>query len=104
MEACAINKKLYKVVSFERRGNFTIAVGFDDGSLQVIDFEPVLYGELLGPLRDPETFNQVTIDLIAHTLSWPNGADFDPETLRNWPDYREELAKRAQSWSEVVTQ
>ena len=41
-----------------------------------------------GPLRDLAQFNQVSIDPIARTLAWPNGADFDPETLRNWPQSR----------------
>src|SRR5579863_2157903 len=30
----------------------TLRVGFDDGTEQVIDFQPVLAGELFGPLRD----------------------------------------------------
>ncbi|MBX7252462.1 MAG: DUF2442 domain-containing protein [Candidatus Promineofilum sp.] len=96
--------KLYKVVGFERQDNYTIAVWFDDGSRQVIDFEPVLHGEILGPLRDAVLFDQVAIDPIAHTLSWPNGADFDPETLRNWPDYQEELAAKAQSWVHIAAE
>ena len=58
-------------------------VYFDDESEQTIDFSPVLYCEVLGPLRDLTLFNQVTLDPIAHTLTWPSGADFDPETLRN---------------------
>jgi hypothetical protein len=94
--------KLYRVSAFERLQDYTLLIRFDDATEQTIDFEPVLHGELWGPLRDPALFRQVTIDPIAHTLSWPNGADFDPETLRNWPAYREELAKRAQSWNEVA--
>lgn len=93
--------KLYKVTTFTITDDFTIRVKFDDGTEQVIDFRPVLYGAMWGPLRDLAFFNQVSIDPIAHTLSWPNGADFDPETLRNWPEYVDELAARAQQWEYV---
>ena len=96
--------KLYSVTDFQRAGDYTLVVRFDDGTEQVIDFEPVLYGELWGRLRDATLFEQVYIDPIAHTLAWPNGADFDPETLRNWPDDRDELAERAKSWANVPTQ
>jgi hypothetical protein len=54
-----------------------------------------------GPLQDLTLFNQVQLDPVAHTLTWPNGADFDPETLRNWSEYRDELAERAQQWIQV---
>jgi hypothetical protein len=90
--------KLYKVTGFTIMGDYTLCVRFDDGTEQVIDFAPVLYGEMWGPLRDLGMFNQVGIDPIARTLSWPNGADFDAETLRNWPEYKDELAARAASW------
>jgi hypothetical protein len=92
--------KLYRVVDFTLLEDYTLLVRFDDDTEQVIDFKPVLYGEMWGPLRDPAFFTRVKIDPIAHTLTWPNGADFDPETLRNWPDYVEELTKRAISWSQ----
>ena len=91
--------KLYKVINFEIVGDYTIQVEFDDGSEQVIDFRPVLYGEMWGPLQDLSLFNQVELDRVAHTLAWPNGADFDPETLRNWPEYVDELTERAQQWA-----
>ena len=93
--------KLYRVIDFELVDDYKLLVRFDDESEQLIDFEPVLYGEMWGPLRDPALFNQVSIDPIAHTLTWPNGADFDPETLRNWTEYQEELAARARGWLEV---
>ncbi len=84
--------QLYKVIAFEIVRDYTLRVKFDDNTEQIIDFSPVLYGEMWGPLQDLKLFNRVEIDAIAHTLSWPNGADFDPETLRHWPDYAAELA------------
>lgn len=95
--------KLYKVIHFEIVGDYTIRVEFDDNSEQVIDFKPVLYGKMWGPLKDLSLFNQVELDPVAHTLTWPNGADFDPETLRNWPEYVDELAARMQRSAKVKT-
>jgi hypothetical protein len=50
-------------------------------------------------LRDLSTFNAVALDEEVGTLVWPNGADFDPATLHDWPRVRDELAARARSWS-----
>ena len=36
-------------------------------------------------------FNRVTLDSEAGTLVSPNGADFDPSTLHDWPNVRDEL-------------
>src|SRR3990167_4407917 len=76
--------EIYRVVLLEKVAKFTLKVVFDDGSSQVIDFRPVLKGELYGPLTDPSAFDQVRIDPEVHTLVWPNGADFDPAILHNW--------------------
>ena len=89
---------IYRVESFEIVSPYTLRIGFDDGSEQVINFEPVLTGELFGPLHDVALFNQVRIDPEVHTLVWPNGADFDPETLHDWPKYAAALAQRAKQW------
>jgi hypothetical protein len=94
--------ELYDVTGFEQVNTYMLRVIFNDGSEQLIDFEPLLYGEMWGPLRDPSFFKQVTLDPEAKTLVWPNGADFDPETLRNWPKYKEGLAKRARSWAKIT--
>jgi hypothetical protein len=96
--------KLYKVLDYKLLEQYTIWVKFDDESEQVINLEPVLYGAMWGALRDLTLFRQVSIDPIARTLSWPNGADFDPETLRNWPEYQAELTSRALSWKRVVVE
>ncbi|MFN8490013.1 MAG: DUF2442 domain-containing protein [Caldilineaceae bacterium] len=94
--------KLYRVTAFEIVDNYKIWVKFNDEIEQIIDFKPVLYGEMWGPLQDLALFNQVKLDPIAHTLVWPNDADFDPETLRNWHEYKDELAARARQWERVT--
>lgn len=91
--------EIHRVSSFRPVGDFTLQVQFADGSEQVIDFAPVLAGEIYGPLTDPELFRQVRIDPESHTLVWPNGADFDPAQLHDWPRVRHSFAKLAQSWS-----
>ncbi len=95
--------ELFKVVSFEIVGDYILRVCFDDGAEQVIDLQPVLHGEMYSPLRDLDFFNQVQLDPESETLVWPNGADFDPETLRHWPRYKDHLAQRAQTWDAVTS-
>ena len=90
---------IHRVNSFHIEAPYTLRVRFDDNTEQVIDFRPVLAGDLFGPLNDLQLFNQVKLDPEVHTLIWPNGADFDPETLHNWPKYVAALASRAKQWS-----
>lgn len=90
--------RIYRVRAFEQTGRYSLRVAFDDGSMQEIDFEPVLRGGLYGPLRDPQLFRQVCIDGDGYTLVWPNGADFDPETLHDWPAVRDEFVRLAAQW------
>jgi hypothetical protein len=90
--------RVHRVRSFEVVGPYTLRVGFDDATEQTINFEPILAGELYGPLRNPAVFNQVRIDPEISTLVWSNGADFDPETLHDWPRYAEQFAKLASQW------
>src|SRR5690348_16193302 len=90
--------RIYRVTAFKQEGLYTLRVRFDDNSEQVIDFSPVLAGELYGPLRDPALFAHVRIDPEVHTLVWPNGADFDPESLHDWPRYRDAIVERARQW------
>lgn len=90
---------IYCVQTFKIIAPYTLQVFFNDDTQQVIDFEPVLAGELYGPLRDEALFNQVQLDPEVHTLIWPNGADFDPATLHDWPRYAAALRARAQRWA-----
>ena len=81
-----MSHEIHRVTSFQKVAQFTLRVDFNDGTSQVIDFRPVLKGDLYGPLQEPSLFDRVTLDNEAHTLVWPNGADFDPAILHNWPE------------------
>jgi hypothetical protein len=93
---------IHRVSRFEIVSPYTLRVVFDDGSEQSINFESVLAGELFGPLRDLTMFNKVRLDAEVHTLVWPNGADFDPATLHDWPEHVELLTKQARQWDSVA--
>ncbi len=80
---------------------YTLRIGFDDGTEQVVNFEPVLHGDLYRPLRDLAFFNQVALDKEVHTLVWPNGADFDPATLHDWPQNQAAFIEMASRWETV---
>lgn len=92
---------IYRVVSVEIVGPYVLRVCFDDHTEHTIDFQPILVGEMFGPLRDLALFNQVQVDSEVQTLVWPNGADFDPATLHDWPEALETLVARVSGWREV---
>lgn len=54
-------------------------------------------------MQDEALFNAVQLDTEAGVLEWPNGADFDPETLRNWAEYRDDFVAMARRWSGDVS-
>ena len=93
-----MNHSIYRVESFERVGPQTLRITFNDGLSRVINFESVLHGELLGPLRDPTEFARVSIDPETKTLVWPSGADFDPAILHDWPEHERSFRSAAERW------
>jgi len=90
---------IHRVTRFEIVAPYTLQVAFEDDREQVIDFRPVLAGDLFGQLQDIRLFNQVDIDPEVHTLVWPNGADFDPATLHDWPKHAESMKSLAIQWA-----
>lgn len=94
--------RIHKIVHAKVVGPWTLHVVFGDGSDRIIDLGPVLAGELYGPLRDEALFSQVRVDTEAHTVVWPNGADFDPATLHDWPEYESAWIAQAQKWASVA--
>jgi hypothetical protein len=92
---------IYRITSFGIVAPYTLNLRFDDGLARTIDFEPILEGELFGPLRDPALFAQVILDPEVHTVVWPTGADFDPAVLHDWPQHEAAFRAAAQRWSKA---
>ena len=83
--------RICRVDSVEVLEHHRLGVGFDDGTQEKIDLEPILAGKLYGPLRDLGRFEQVRIDPEVHTVVWPNGTDSDPATLHDWPEHEKAM-------------
>lgn len=68
--------------SVDYRGGHRLRLTFSDGAEGEVDLSAYLDGPVFVPLRDPAIFAAVTVDPELHTVTWPNGADFAPEFLR----------------------
>lgn len=90
---------MHRVTAFSIVGPHELEITFEDGLVRRINFLQVLEGELFAPLKDLEVFNQVQLDSEGYTLVWPNGADFDPTTLHDWPEAEAEFVRMARSWA-----
>jgi len=77
-----------------------VTLSFEDGAEQRIGLRPVLEESFFGPLQNPDVFNAVFLDKEVGTVTWPNGTDFDPATLHDWPQVRDELVGMARHWAE----
>lgn len=77
----------FDVTDCEVVGPYTLCLRFNDGTQRTINFEPVLYGPVFEPLRDIDSFNQVTVNHVTGTIEWPTGADYNPTILHDWPDH-----------------
>lgn len=73
---------LVSVQSVRLRERSVVFVTFTDGSAREIDLDPYLRGPLFDPIRqNPDLLAQVYVDPETETLTWPNGADIDPDVL-----------------------
>jgi hypothetical protein len=61
---------------------YAVHVRFEDSTSADVDLSYLLdYGGIFEPLRDPEYFRRLRVDLNAGTIVWPDEADIAPETL-----------------------
>ena len=93
-----MNHPIYRITSVQTIAPYKLVLRFDDGLSRTVDLEPILEGELFGPLRDPALFAQVRVDPEIHTVVWPSGADFDPATLHDWPEHEAAFRAAAARW------
>ena len=90
------------VIEAEVCGPHILRLVFDDGTGKVVDLLSELTGPIFEPLRSPQYFALVSIDEVAGTVVWPNGADFAPEALYDLPD-KEVGANRISSETEPTS-
>jgi hypothetical protein len=83
---------ILRVLSAEVCDRFQLRLSFNDGTSRRVDVRPLLEGPVFLPLHDPAYFASVSLDPVAGTVAWPNGADFAPEALRDLPDLDEASA------------
>lgn len=93
-----MNHFITKIKSVVTPALYKIHVVFSDNAEQTIDLEPMLFGPIYGPLREPSLFRSVEVDAEVGTIVWPNGADFDPATLYERDSVKNALAERALEW------
>lgn len=60
---------------------YVVRVVFSDGEVRDVDIEPLLSSAVFESLRDPRAFAGVTVDESGDTITWPNGADLDPDVI-----------------------
>jgi hypothetical protein len=75
---------------------------FTDDHKQIINFEPVLYGPVFEPLRELKRFNRVQLNRHTDTIEWPNGADFNPVVLHDWPLYKDKIIASHRQYQRVL--
>jgi len=73
--------ELHSIYDVKVVGDHHLQLTFKDGIVKIVDLTGFWESELFKPIRDPEFFRQVKPNEGCHVIEWPNGADFDPETL-----------------------
>ena len=73
---------LKDIVSANPLGEYRLHLCFEDGVEGVVDLGSTLsFRGVFAPLQEPGYFAQVRVDPDLGTVTWPNGADMDPDVL-----------------------
>jgi len=76
-----VERPFEKAVAVRILRPYVLEVTFDDGFQREVDIEPLFWGEVFAPLRDPALFAQAAVDPDGGSVYWPTGADLAPEFL-----------------------
>jgi len=61
---------------------YPLSIRYEDGVEGVVDLGAIIsFRGVFAPLKEPAYFSQVRVDPELGTVSWPNGADLDPDVL-----------------------
>lgn len=72
---------ILNVTDVRYKGDHRLWLRFNDGIEGEVNLGEYLDGDVFEPLRDPNYFACLRLDLETRTVAWPNGADFAPEFL-----------------------
>jgi hypothetical protein len=73
---------LKDIVEARPLGQYRLYLRFEDGVEGEVDIASMIdLTGILAPLADPTFFAQVTTDPETGTITWPDGADLDPDVL-----------------------
>ena len=77
----ASDLELVRVRSARHVQDHIVEFTFTDGSVREIDLERYLWGPAFERVRKPEYFRKFRVDRTSGTITWPNGANIDPDVL-----------------------
>ena len=90
--------RMLRIAKAEALPGLRLRLTLTDGRVIERDVALLLHGPVFERIRSyPAEFARVRAK--GGTVVWPNGADFDPATLHDWPKYANEFAARAAQWA-----
>src|SRR5213593_4343912 len=72
---------MHFVTSVDYVSGYRLRLGFEDGSVRVVDLANELNGEIFEPLKDLRVFRTARLNPDLNTVVWSNGADMSPDFL-----------------------
>lgn len=71
-----------EIIEAKAIGEYRLHLRFEDGAEGVVDLEPYLsFQDVFETLKNLAYFALVRVDPNSGTVTWPNGADLDPDVL-----------------------